>query len=122
MVLFPHNVVTLSGRQDPTLRFTCLFITQLLGWGQGFTAHPLPTTSTLDELHNWFENIQKFNTKCSFRGNISDTVPLSKPVLEITNCGGLNDISNYDFKVFLTFTISNNIQKYTYYITYYLVT
>ena len=76
---------------------------------------------TFEELQNWFENIQKFNTKCFFRGNISDTVPLSKPVLEVTNCGGLNDISNYDFKVFLTFKISNNIQKYTY-ITYYLVT
>ena len=72
---------------------------------------------TFEELQNWFENIQKFNTKCSLRGNISDTVPLSKPVLEVTNCGGLNDISNYDFKVFLTFKISNNIQKYTY-ITY----
>ena len=56
-------------------------------------------TSTIEELQNWFENVQKLNTKCPLRGSISDRVPLSKPFLEVTNCGGQNDISNYDFKV-----------------------
>ena len=54
---------------------------------------------TFEELQNWFENVQKLNTKCPLRGSISDGVPLSKPFMEVTNCGGLNDISNYDFKV-----------------------
>ena len=56
-------------------------------------------TSTIEELQNWFEYIQASSTKCPLREPIPDLVGLSKPILEVTNCGGLNDISNYDFKV-----------------------
>ena len=57
-------------------------------------------TSTIEELQNWFEYIQASSTKCPLREIISDPVLLSKPVLEVTNCGDPNDIINYDFKVF----------------------
>ena len=56
-------------------------------------------TSTIQELQNWFEYVQALSTKCPLRDTIPDLVGLSKPVLEVTNCGGVNDISNYDFKV-----------------------
>ena len=56
-------------------------------------------SSTIEELQNWFENVQAISTKCPLRDTIPDLVGLSKPVLEVTNCGGVNDISNYDFKV-----------------------
>ena len=58
-------------------------------------------TSTIEELQNWFEYIQASSTKCPLREPkpIPDLVGVSKPILEVTNCGGLNDISNYDFKV-----------------------
>ena len=58
-------------------------------------------TSTIQELQNWFEYIQASSTKCPLREPkpIPDLVGLSKPILEVTNCGGVNDISNYDFKV-----------------------
>ena len=55
--------------------------------------------STIEELQNWFEYIQASSTKCPPREPIPDLVGLSKPILEVTNCGGLNDNSNYDFKV-----------------------
>ena len=57
--------------------------------------------STIEELQNWFEYIQASSTKCPLREPkpIPDLVGLSKPILEVTNCGGVNDISNYDFKV-----------------------
>ena len=57
-------------------------------------------TSTIEELQNWLKYIQASSTKCPLREIISDPVPLSKPVLEVTNCGDPNDIINYDFKVF----------------------
>ena len=57
-------------------------------------------TTTIEELDNWFEYIQALSTKCPLKETISDLFLQSKPVFEITNCGDLNDISNYDFKVF----------------------
>ena len=56
-------------------------------------------TSTIEELQNWFEHVQALSTKCPLRDTIPDHVLLSKPVLEVTNCGGFNEITNYDFKV-----------------------
>ena len=61
--------------------------------------HSLFYKLAIEELQNWFEYIQASSTKCPLREPIPDLVGLSKPILEVTNCGGLNDISNYDFKV-----------------------
>ena len=64
-------------------------------------------SSTIEELQNWFENVQAISTKCPLRDSIATGIIMSKPIFELTNCEALNDIANYDFKVIL-------IHLYTY--------
>lgn len=57
----------------------------------------------LNEFVEWVEYVGKQNTKCPLKVCISKGINLSKPIFEMTNCEGLDDIVNYDFKVMITY-------------------